>query len=306
MIEPGETYVADVPIARLHTRTSIEMPIIINRSTKPGPSLLLSAGIHGDELNGVAIIRRLIAQEDLVPERGTIIAIPLLNVFGFLYGMRNLPDGKDMNRSFPGQKNGSLASQMANFLSEEILPQIDYGIDFHTGSGSKQNHPQVRWSPESPEAGDLARAFAPPFILKTKFRNNSLRQVADDQGKPLIIYEGGESQRFDQYSIECGVRGIHRVLSHLGLLKSNHSGHEHDVIELDKSSWLRARHSGLFMPTIKNGSCVQKEEVMGVITDPYGKFEHRVRANREGYVIAVNYEPTVNKGDALVHIGWVQ
>lgn len=302
-IPPGEHYEANVNIARLHTWTDIDIPVFVYRSQKPGPVLLLTACVHGDELNGVEILRRMIRQGMLHPDRGSVVAIPIMNVFGFLYRSRELPDGKDLNRRFPGTETGSLASRMAHFLSDEILPQIDYGIDFHTGSSGKSNYPQIRCDFEDDETLELARDFGAPFVVNARLRESSLRKQARDEDKSFLTFEGGEALRFDRRSIEEGVRGTCRVMNSLDMIQTLPQEQEDEPIIIENTTWVRAHYSGLFQKRIGNGDQVSKNQTLGIITDPFGKVVYDVAANQDGYVIGLNHAPTINKGDALVHLG---
>lgn len=300
----GESREVNVHIARLHTRTAVEMPIRVFRAPEPGPKLLLTACMHGDELNGLEAIRRMIADKALLPARGTVIAMPILNIYGFLHHSRYLPDGRDLNRSFPGMKNGSLAAQMAHFLMQEVLPLVDCGIDFHAGGASRANFPQIRCSFEDPRGRELAEAFRPPFIAHSSFIDKSFRKEAHRRGKPIVVFEGGESLRFCENSVRIGIAGTRRVMRRLGMLPE---GADLDAgpepIVLPRALWVRARHSGLFHPGVENGRPVTKGQIIGTVTDPYGSFLREIKSPEDGYVIALNFSPTVNKGDAVVHLG---
>lgn len=301
-ILPGEKKVIDYQIARLPSGTMIDMPIFVHRSISKGPALLLLGGLHGDEVNGIEIVRRMIAQgffDNIIS--GTIVAIPVLNVFGFLNYSRDLPDGKDVNRSFPGDANGSLASRVANHLTKYILPVIDYGIDFHTGGASRTNYPQIRYALEDKNSELLAKAFAAPITLNSNLIPKSLRHHASKMGKPIIVYEGGESMRFDEYAIQQAIEGTKRVMSYLGMI--NEPYEEKESILLKSSSWIRSQRSGLFKFFVSSGESVRKNQLLGVINDPYGQYEVEVFSKTDGFVIGHNNSPVVHQGDALFHIG---
>jgi len=303
-ITRGETRRLVVNIARLPSHSSIDVSITVSRSKKDGPVLLLSGGLHGDEINGTEIVRRIIDQEYHIPTVGTIICIPIINIFGFIHFSRYVPDGKDVNRSFPGNKNGSLAARVAHFLTKEILPQIDYGIDFHTGGADRTNYPQVRAMMNDSENEKLAGIFNAPFSLDSKYRPNSLRQTAGKMGKKIIVYEGGEAARFDEFAIQNGIEGTLRILNDFGMVDSSPKATEESLM-IKGSSWVRARASGLFQTEVKSGQAVKKKEIVGHITDPFGEFNVPLKAPASGYVIGLNNNPILHQGDAVMHIGVV-
>ncbi len=303
LVAPGETRQINARIAKLPTRTSIDIPIIVSRSKKDGPILLLTGGLHGDEINGVEIVRRFISRGYNKPEKGTVICIPIINIFGFLNFSREVPDGKDVNRSFPGSSQGSLASRVAYHLMQDVVKHIDFGIDFHTGGARINNVPQIRANLEVDEQSkNLAYAFAPPLILNAPYRDRSFRKEAHKLGKSILIYEAGESMRLRKNAIETGIDGALRVMEYTGMISSSPDP-QWDTVLIDKSSWLRARYAGIHHAFVRNGAFVTKGEVLGLITDPFGDFERKVKSPSSGYVIAINNNPVVNRGDALLHIG---
>jgi hypothetical protein len=291
-------------IARLPTGTIVDVHVDIYRGRKDGPTLMLSAGLHGDEVNGVEIIRRMMADGSIHPHAGTVIAIPVMNIYGFLNFARDLPDGKDANRSFPGTKNGSLASRVAYNLKNKILPLIDFGVDFHTGGGNKHNHPQIRCDFGDKKSVELAKMFAPFFIVNTAPINNSLRNEARSMEKSIIVYEAGESLRFDEQAIMEGIAGTQRLMKSLGMTrKGTTHRHKHIPQIIHKTTWVRAENAGLFHTHIKPGIEVQEGETIGYITDPYNHYRVDINSPTSGFVIGLNYTPVINAGDALVHIG---
>ncbi len=301
-IKPGESTQVSLNTYRLPTRTVIDIPVYVHRSLVEGPVVLLLAGMHGDEINGVEIIRSLIVNNTFTKlYKGTVIAIPVINIVSFVYGTRSLPDGRDLNRCFPGSVNGSLGSRIAHDLMSEIIPQIDFGVDFHTGGASKSNFPQIRCSFSMEQNIELARQFAAPFIINSGLRDKTLRKEAANIGKPILVYEGGESSRFDQVAIKEGIEGCMRMLMQLKMIKGKPSPAEAKIIQ--KTTWVRAKNSGLFHPVKKNGAFVKKNELLGTITDPYGEFETEIIASVEGHIIGINNLPVINRGDALIHIG---
>lgn len=291
-------------IAKLHTGTNIEIPIIIERAKTPGPTILFTAGIHGDEINGVDIVRQLITRKINKPKRGTIICMPILNIFGFLNSNRAFPDGRDLNRMFPGSANGSLASRVAHRLMTEIIPEVDLIVDFHTGGASRFNAAQIRIVKDHPELDELARIFGAPFVLYSDHIAKTFRNACFQLGKPILLYEGGKSFYVDNLISKIGVEGVKRLLDHYGMLnpRIKASTPKRPTIFIEDSTWIRARQSGMFKPLININTKVAVNEVLGQITDPYGKVYNEVKSTIDGYIINVNEASLVYQGDALFHI----
>lgn len=301
-IQPGEFKEIDINIARLPSHTVIKTPIFVSRGEQDGPVLALTAGMHGDEINGMEIVRRMLDSGMNRPLRGTTVCMPIVNVYGFLNYSREVPDGKDINRSFPGNKNGSLASRVAYNLMREVIPFIDVGVDFHTGGAMRTNYPQVRAVLRDSTNTELAEAFHAPFTIDAPFRPNSLRKEASRKGKNVIVYEGGESLRFDQQAIDVGVAGTLRLMKHLKMIDQAPAPQEENRT-IWSTSWIRARNAGLFQSNVKCGQLVNVGEWVGTITDPFGEFKEEVIAHEKGYVIGLNNIPVINAGDALMHLG---
>jgi uncharacterized protein len=291
-------------IAKLHTATKIEVPVIVERSKIPGPTILFTAGIHGDEINGVDIVRQLIARKINKPKRGTIICMPILNVFGFLNGSRDFPDGRDLNRVFPGFQNGSLASRVAHRLMTEIIPDVDLVVDFHTGGASRFNAPQVRIVKDQPELDALAQVFGAPFVLYSNHIAKSFRNACFQLGKPIVLFEGGKSYFVNDTISKIGIEGVKRVLQHYDMLHSKIkvAAPKQATIFVEESKWLRAKKSGMFKARVGINSKVAINDVVGQITDPYGKMYYEVTSPIDGYILNVNEASLVYQGDALFHI----
>jgi predicted deacylase len=303
-ILPGKGAQLNLDVAKLHTTTPILVPVIIERAKVDGPTVLLMAGMHGDEINGVEIIRRVIRKGFNKPQIGTIICLPVFNIFGFLNLKRELPDGRDLNRSFPGSESGSLASQFAFHFMKEIAPHVDYVIDFHTGSAQRNNFPQIRCVLDNQESVELAKIFNPPYILNSSYISKTIRESISKLDKKMLLFEGGKTNSIEEFIVEEGLNGVKRFLSHMGMrtFKIDISKDRTPVI-LSESRWMRSPNSGMFQALVKNGARVNKGEVIGIVTDPYGKIERKVKANSEGYIICLNESPVVYKGDAIFHIG---
>lgn len=302
-IEPGKSKRLTLEVAKLHTNTPIQIPVIINHSRKKGPTLLILAGIHGDEINGIEIVRRLIKSGKHKPNYGTVICIPVFNIFGFLNLSREFPDGRDLNRIFPGSKNGSLASQFAYIFMKEIAPLTDVILDFHTGAAQRNNYPQTRCDFRDVESKNLCEVFAAPYTINSKVITKSIRHAVSKLGKQYILFEGGKSNRIDNSVVECGINGIKRVMNHLGIRHFSHIKETEENFIIQDSKWIRASSSGMLNIRVQNGNVVEKGTILATIADPYGKFERSVKAPFKGAVINVNEMPLVNKGDALFHVG---
>jgi hypothetical protein len=305
-ILPGKKEILNLDIARLHTYSTVEVPVIIERAKEHGPTLLLTAGIHGNELNGVEIVRMLLANKYTKPEKGMVITIPTVNIFGFINQTREFPDGKDLNRFFPGSPNGSLASIFAFHLMNEIVPFVDYCVDFHTGGARRFNSSQVRISKENPELVELAKVVNPRFILFAKQREKSFRESTTKLGKKVLLFEGGKSLDFNRRITNRGIMGTLKLMHYLKMRDFSEELKEYNVepsILIEQSSWVRAKQGGLFRFYVKDGTKVTKGQILGSISDPYGRFESKVKAPNDGYLIGINHSPVVYRGEALLHIG---
>lgn len=305
VIKLGEYKQVSINVGRLPSDTRINIHAHIYRGKKPGPTVLILGGIHGDEIVGIEIVRRSIAEKHYEKiKTGTVIAIPLLNVFGFINFSREVPDGKDVNRSFPGSTSGSLASRVARTLSKRILPQVDYAMDFHTGGASRYNYPQVRFTKGYPASQELADIFKAPFLIENTVIPNSFRKTCRQLGIPSIVFEGGESIRLDGFSIMIALEGIQRVLGHLGIFDKKYPDPDHKVVKIKKTSWIRSPFSGMFIWAKSSGAYVKVGEELGVVYDPFGTKSVKVKSKYEGHIIGHNNASVVNQGDALFHIGY--
>lgn len=300
----GESATVTFEVAKLHTRNTLDVPIIIERSKKPGPTVLITAGIHGDEVNGVEIVRQIIAKDINKPKRGTIICVPTINVFGFLNMDRLFPDGRDLNRVFPGSIDGSLASRVAHFVMSEIVPHADFVMDFHTGGADRFNAAQIRIINNDTRLTELAHVFGAPFIFYSENLNKSFRNACHKVGVPMLLFEGGKSFNIHSTITNTGVNGVKRVLHHLEMLNTKFkvSKPKKEAVVISKSKWLRAKFSGMFKAIVAINAFVEKGDVLGNITDPYGSFNHFVKAPNAGYIFNVNQSPIIYQGDAIFHI----
>jgi hypothetical protein len=302
LVKPGERATVRLPVADLYTGTSLAMPVHVVCGRREGPILFVSAAIHGDELNGVEIIRRLLKRRALSSMRGTLLAVPIVNVHGFLDQSRYLPDRRDLNRSFPGSRKGSVASRMAYTFMHEIVDKADFGIDLHTGAINRSNLPQIRGNLEDEATLLLAKAFGAPVIVNANVRDGSLRQCAADKGMPMLIYEAGEALRFDELSIRAGLRGTINAMRHIGMLPLSKRKRPVSPVVADSTSWVRAPESGIVVPRVELGSRVTAGQALAVIGDPVSDRETLVEAPFDGIIIGQNKLPLAHEGDALFNV----
>ena len=302
-VAPGERKIINLPVGRLYTHADLSMPVDVINGRHDGPRLFVSAAIHGDELNGVEIIRRLLRHSSLKRLRGALLAIPVVNVHGLLHRSRYLPDRRDLNRSFPGSNRGSMAARIAHLFMHEIVANCTHGVDLHTGAVHRDNLPQVRANLDDPETLKLAEAFGTPVLINADLRDGSLRAAAADAGIPMLLYEAGEALRFDEVAIRAGLRGVLRVMRALGMIaNSKNKGHRVEPVIARSSSWVRAPESGILWSGIKLGARVAKGDVIGHIAAPLVDSEHVVVAPENGILIGRTHLPLVYEGEALFHI----
>lgn len=306
-IRRGERKRFEIKIAKLFDHTEMTIPVEVIRGQKEGPSIFLCAAIHGDEINGVEVIRRILSKHKLLSKvKGTIIAVPIVNVFGFNRNFRYLPDRRDLNRCFPGAKNGSLASRIAYKFMQEIVEKCQYGFDIHTGSAHRFNLPQIRAYLDNSETEQLARSCRMPVVVHSSIRDGSLRHAANSKGVKTLLFEGGEALRYDEKIIRSAENAIYSVLGEIGILDKrlikSKLAEPKDVFIARSSHWIRAPHSGSLHRRKNIGNKVKKGEVLGVISDPFGIEKHYVKAKKTGIIIGMTMLPLVNDGDALFHI----
>lgn len=305
-IAAGRRATIDLPVSTLSNHTHVTLPVHVVHGETAGPVMFLTGTIHGDEIQGVEIIRRILNHPALMDLRGTLLAVPIVNSFGFLNHTRYMPDRRDLNRCFPGSDRGSLASLVADMLFREVVLRSQYGIDFHTAALHRTNLPQVRLAPGEPDLLRMAQAFGPPVILISKLREKSLRLSAAQAGVKVLLYEGGEALRFDEASIEAAVKGTLRVMAHLGMTGNAPPTATAETVFSDSSSWVRAPESGILHTTRRIGERVGKREVVGVVADPLGSHSVPLVAEGDGIIIGRTNLPILNRGDAVFHIARAQ
>lgn len=306
-VPAGSRETLDLPVSVLSDHTPVSMSVHAIHGKLKGPTVFVSAGIHGDEVIGVEIVRRLLRAPNLKTLRGTLIVIPVVNAFGLINHSRYLPDRRDLNRMFPGSAGGSLASRLANLFLTEVVARSDLGIDLHSAAIHRTNLPQVRISPDNEKTAELAEVFGAPVILQSPLREGSLRGAAKDLGKDVLLYEAGEGLRFDEMSIRAGVSGILRVLHHLRMISAKGIAKPKAMPQYCNSSkWLRAPMGGLLRTFRADGDVVAAGDVMAVVSDPFGEKEREITAPFNGIVVGRAVLPIVNEGDAVFHLARVK
>ncbi len=302
-ILPGEQRKIDLPVAKLYTDANVSLPVHVIRGKKPGPTIFISAAVHGDELNGIEIIRRLISKKTFKILKGAVIAVPMVNVYGVVNQSRYMPDRRDLNRCFPGSAKGSLAGRVAHIFTNEIVKHCDYGIDLHTGAIHRSNLPQIRADMSDNETKTLAQVFGVPVILNSNLVDGSLREAAVTNKTKVLLYEAGEALRFDEFSIRAGIKGILNVLHHLDMMRKQSL--KKKLIEpfiANSSAWLRANASGIVNNKVNLGDKIAKNDVLAEIGSPYGEVLNVVKATRSGILIGKQNIPLVQEGEAMFHI----
>ena len=299
----GRRLTVNLALPGLYTNDPVSMPVHVVHGRSEGPVVFVSAAVHGDEINGVEIIRRLLRMPQMKRLHGTLLAIPIVNVFGFHNRSRYLPDRRDLNRSFPGNDSGSLASRLGHVFMSEIVPRADLGIDLHTAAIHRDNLPQVRADINDPILEPLAKAFSAPVLLHSAPPSGSLRGAAEDIGVPVMVYEAGEALRFEELSIQIGLRGTLNVLRRLSMLPPSRRRASRPSAVLRSSTWQRAPQSGILRAQVKLGALVAKGEILGVVADPTGESEMPLEAPFDGVVIGRTNLPLVFEGEALFHVG---
>ncbi|WP_445397705.1 succinylglutamate desuccinylase/aspartoacylase family protein [Zobellella sp. An-6] len=301
-ITPGSRRVLQLALAQLYTQSPLTVPLEVVHGRQPGPVLLICAAIHGDELNGIEIVNQVLARVNPARLKGTLVAVPVVNVFGFIHKSRYLPDRRDLNRCFPGSEKGSLGARVAHFFVDEIVSQCSHIVDLHTGAIHRSNLPQIRAKLDCAITRQMADAFGAPVVLDASIRDGSLRAVAESSGIPVILYEAGEALRFDPLAIKAGTRGVLNVMRSLGMLKPVASQVRVPPMIARSSTWIRAEQDGLLHLKARLGDRVSKGQCLGTISAPLGADTCEVTAPKSGIVIGCLTMPLVNEGDAVCHL----
>lgn len=306
-IPAGTRQTVELPVSILSDHTPVAISAHVVHGNRPGPAMFVSAAVHGDEVIGVEIVRRLLRAPNLSKIRGTLIAVPIVNAFGFMNHSRYLPDRRDLNRSFPGSARGSLAARLADLFMREVVLRSDVGVDVHSAAIHRTNLPQVRVSPSKPATMELAEAFGAPLVLTSSLREGSLRQAAAKEDIDIILYEAGEGLRFDEIAVRTGVSGILRVMNKLGMISGKGISKPHaSPIRSTSSFWQRAPAGGLLRTFKTIGDEVAKGTTLGIVADPFGEAETEINAEYGGLIIGRTNLPIINEGDGLFHIAKIK
>ncbi len=304
-VRAGKKAQVELPVSRLITGAQISMPVTVMHGKSDGPTVWMNAAVHGDELNGVEIVNRVLAELDPKTLSGTLLAVPVVNVHGFMNGDRYLPDRRDLNRSFPGSSKGSLAARLAHIFMNEIVQRCEIGFDLHTASDNRTNLPQIRANLDDQKTSELAEVFGVPLMMHSKAGRGTLRSAATKSGATVLLYEAGEPMRFNPVAINNGVSGVRRVLRHLDM--ADWDGPERRTTQVSRSSrWMRASKSGVLRLEVDLGDVVAEKQVLGTIIDAFGAKLGTVKSTRPGLIIGRTLYPLCNKGDALVHIATLE
>ncbi len=301
-VAPGRREQIGLPAGSLVTGTPLSMPAVVVNGRTDGFRLFLTGAIHGDEINGVQIIRLLLRRIRARQLRGLVVAVPIVNVFGFSSGSRYLPDRRDLNRAFPGSPRGSQAARIANLVMESVVAITDAGIDFHTAADQRINIPHIRGDLDDPQTRALASSFGAPLMVHSGLRDGSLREAATQMGRTVLVFEGGQPRRFDTDAVRAGVDGTLRVMAELGMIDDPPLPEPRRPIEARANTWVRARRSGVFIPTVGLGAPLAAGDVIGEVSGVLDPRPTRVRAPADGWVIGLNQNPLVHRGDALFNV----
>lgn len=302
-VAAGTRQTVDLHISMSSAHFPVTMPVHVVHGRRPGPVMFVSAAVHGDEIIGVEIVRRLLRTKKLNRLRGTLLVIPIVNTLGFMNNSRYLPDRRDLNRCFPGSPKGALASRLADMFMKEIVRQSDLGIDLHSAAIHRENLPQIRVSPSKPETMQLAKMFGAPVVMTSKIRDGSLRHSAQVEGVDVLLYEAGEGLRFNEFAVRAGVSGILRVMAHTDMITKSRVPHvKTKSIVAQTSAWVRAPAGGLLRSFKSIGEEVAEGDLIGIVSDPFGQVEEEIVVNEGGLIIGRTNLPVVNEGDAVFHI----
>ncbi|WP_028114885.1 succinylglutamate desuccinylase/aspartoacylase family protein [Ferrimonas kyonanensis] len=305
-VAPGHRRTIQLDVAQLYTHTPLTIPVEVVNGRLEGPVLLISAAIHGDELNGVEVVRQILSLMEPLKLKGTLVAVPVVNVFGLIQKSRYLPDRRDLNRCFPGSLKGSIAARLAHQFFHQVVTRCSHIIDLHTAAVHRTNLPQLRANLDDPLSSAMAQAFGAPVVINASTRDGSLRAVAQAAGIPVLTFEGGEALRFDSGAISMAVKGSIRVMRHLGMLPSRRRSQPKPMVVACATSWVRAAQGGIIRSQVALGAKVKEGSVLAKIAAPLGHDEFTLLAPKEGIVIGQHTLPLVNEGDALFHVAYFE
>lgn len=302
LVRPGDVAQVDLKVSETVSHQPGRIPVIVIRGSEPGPTLYVTSAVHGDEINGVAIVRHLIAGLAGRLDRGTLIAVPVANRFGFDANDRYLPDRRDLNRHFPGDPRGHMASRIADHLFRKVVQISDAGIDLHTAAAGNSNLCHIRGDADNPRVKELMRASGVPILVHSDGPKGSLRRAATEAGIPSILFEAGEAGRFHRHAVEIGHHAVLQLLSEAGMVEGRLRRPPFQTL-VRRSEWVRSDHGGILDLRVEPGDLVAKGQELGTIYDPYGRHVDHVKSDRSGVVLGIATDPLINPGMALVHVG---
>lgn len=301
-VPPGARIDVRLTVSESYTGDRLSIPVTVLNGEQDGPRLFVTAAVHGDELNGIGVVRELLGSLEPNEITGTLMLIPVVNVLGLPLHSRYLPDRRDLNRSFPGSTEGSMAARLAHTITTEVLDVCDAGVDLHTAAWGRANLPQIRANLDDPRALEYARAFAAPLLIDAPQRAGSLRWAGAQRNVPVLTYEAGEALRFEDSAIGIGVAGVRRLMAHLGMLEADEPEPEGTPLEADETHWVRADRGGIMNLEVSLGDSVAVDQPLWSVSSPFGRDRKPMLSPWEGVVIGASTVPLVNPGDAVVHI----
>jgi uncharacterized protein len=278
------------------------VPVIVLNGSGPGPVLCLTGAVHGDELNGIEVVRRVLDDVDVEELNGAIIGVPIVNIQGFYRGTRYLPDRRDLNRYFPGNARGSAATRMAHSFFTEVIQNCSALIDLHTGSLNRTNLPQVRANLNIPSIARMTQAFGATVVLHSVGEKRSLRRAATEAGIPSVTFEMGEPMRVQPEQVEHGAKAIETLMYSLGMTRQRRYWGDPEPVYY-ASKWVRVDHGGILFSDVALGERVSEGELLGVVTDPISNEQHRIYAPASGRILGMALNQVVLPGFAAYRIG---
>lgn len=301
-IEPGTSQRLAWSATQLFEGVPVSTPVLVVNGAVPGPTLCLTAAVHGDELNGIEMVRRVFHDIDPAKLAGALIGVPIVNVQGFRRGSRYLPDRRDLNRYFPGNPNGSAGARIAYSLFNDIIVHCDALVDLHTGSFERANLPQLRADLRDPDVVTLTHGFGAMVVLHSKPTVGTLRYAATMAGIPTLVVEAGGPSELEPAEVAHGVKGIETLLTTLGMTRRSRLWGDPEPVYY-RSTWVRANNGGILLSDVSLGSTVRKGDLLGSITDPMSNARTELRSPYSGRVIGLARNQVVMPGFAAFHVG---
>jgi len=302
-VRPGESAELTLTVSKSYSGRSIRLPIHVVRGAEPGPSVFISAAVHGDEINGTGTIRHMIQERSFRLRSGALVLVPVVNIAAFEQLSRYSPDRRDLNRAFPGSPAGSLTGRLAHVIFDDIVSRCDYGIDLHTAAVRRTNYPNVRADLGDEGAAALATLFGGEVVLNSRGPEGSLRRVATDSGCPTIVLEAGEVWKVEPSVVEYSLRGIRNVLVGLGMIDGEVSQPSFRIVA-EQTRWMRAERGGFLRFHVHPGSTVSKGQLLATNTSLSGTALGTIEASRDAIVLGMTTLPAVSPGDPVANLAF--